>query len=141
MNKYAYTLLKEIQTQLDEDYEVSFEFKISDLFTEEFNEVSWLLLLVKLELIYGFEIPESLLDQVNLNVLQFGEKLSELPRIPNVFYPEFYELKHQGMDDVLLLAQIEAGLAEGTQEEIDEIKERLDAIDKRIKEISELPLN
>jgi len=45
------------------------------------------------------------------------------------------------MEDVLRAVEIENGLEEGTQEEISEINERIDALEQLLKEITEFPLN
>ncbi len=94
-----------------------------------------------MELIYGFEIPDSLVEQTQLTIAEFGEKLSALPTIPAALYPEFCRLKGQMMEDVIRAVKIEEGLEEGTQEEISELNEKINALEQRLREITEFPLN
>ncbi len=141
MNKYSFALFKEIQTLYEDENEFSVETKISDMFSENFGELSWTTALFNLELIYGFEIPDSLSEQTQLTMTEFGEKPSALTTIPTLIYPEFCKLKGQIMEDALKVVKIENGLEEGTQDEVNEINERIDALEQRLKEITEFPLN
>lgn len=141
MNKYSFALFKEIQALLEEENEFSVETKISDIFSENFGDISWTTALFNLELIYGFEIPDSLVEQTELTMTEFGEKLSALPTVPAAMYPEFCKLKGQMFEEAIRADKIENGLEEGTQEEISAMNERLNALGQRLKEITEYPLN
>ena len=112
MNKYSFALFKEIQALFEEENEFSVETMISDIFSENFSELSWTTALFNLELIYGFEIPDSLSEQTQLTMTEFGESLSELPTVPEAFYLEFYELKTQMFEDAFRIFKIEKGLEE-----------------------------
>lgn len=141
MNKYSFALFKEIQALYEEENKFSSDTKISDIFSENFNELSWMTAIFNLELIYGFEIPDSLSEQTQLTIAEFGEKLAALTTIPALIYPKFCKLKGQIMEDALRVVEIENGLEEGTQDEVNEINERLNALEQRLREITEFPLN
>jgi len=141
MNKYAFTLYNGIQALQEKESDFSFDTKIADVFSENFDEFSWITVLVRLELTYGFNIPDDWAEQTNLTIEEYGSLLSKLPVIPEVLYPEYYDLKIQMLDDVIREAKIISGAEEGTEEELAEIRERLDIIQKRLDQITELPLN
>ena len=141
MNKYAFTLYNEIQALLEEEDNFSFDTKIADLFSENFDEFSWITVLVRLELTYSFNIPDDWAEQTNLTIEEYGRLLSKLPVIPEVFYPEYYDLKIQLLDDMIREAKIISGAEEGTEEELAEIRERLDDLQERLNRITEFPLN
>jgi hypothetical protein len=81
MYKYIYTITKILQ----DDFGVRKDFdqadKISDLFDEPFNEIAWILTLSRLELIYGFEIPDELYDRTDITLEQFASELSQLQKL------------------------------------------------------------
>lgn len=141
MNKYAFTLHKEIQVLLEEENDFSFDTRIADVFSENFDELSWITVLVYLELTYGFSIPDSLAEHTNLTIEEYGRQLSQLPVIATAIYPEFYELKIQVLENVLREYKITTGFEEGTEEELTEIRERLELIQERLDQITEFPLN
>ena len=141
MNKYSFALFKEIQTLYEEENEFSGETKISDIFSENFGDISWITTVFNLELLYGFEIPDSLAEQTELTIAEFGDKLSTLPTIPTAMYPEFCELKGQMMEDVIRAVEIENGLEEGTQDEVSKLNERMNTVEQRLREITKFPLN
>jgi hypothetical protein len=141
MNKYSFALFNEIQTSLEEENDFSFDTKISDIFSVDFDEFSWISVLINLELTYGFNIPDDWAEHTHLTIEEYGRQLSNLPVIPEAIYPEFYELKIKMFTDVVREHKIVIGLEEGTEEELSEIRERLDLIQERLNEITEFPLN
>ncbi len=141
MNKYAFTLRTKIEAHLEEEVDISFDTKIADLFSDNFDEISWIHVLIKLELTYGFNIPDDWAEQTHLTIEEYGLQLSKLPLIPEAIYPEFYELKIQMLYDVIRKYKILSGLEEGTEEELTEIRERLELIQERLDQITEFPLN
>jgi len=142
MNKYTYTLRTKIEAHLeDEEVDLPLDTKIADIFSENFDEFSWLSVLISVELTYGFNIPDDLAERTQLTILEFSHQLSKLSVIPAAFYPEFYELKIQMLFDVVREAKIISGLESGTEEELIKIRERLDIIQTRLNQITELPLN
>lgn len=141
MNKYAFTLYNEIQALMEEENDFSFDTKIAEVFSENFDKISWITVLVRLELTYGSNIPDDWAEQTNLTIEEYGRLLSKLPVIPEVLYPEYYELKIQMLDDVIREAKIISGAEEGTEEELAEIKKRLEIIQDRLDQITEFPLN
>ncbi|MFN3873846.1 MAG: hypothetical protein ACK4R9_12680 [Ignavibacterium sp.] len=141
MNKYAYTLFKEIQSFLEEENAISFDTKIADIFSEDFDELSWLMVLIKIELIYGLDIPDELAGFTHLTIMEFSNKLSTLTVIPKAIYPEFYDLKIQMLDLIIRRIKIIEGLEEGTEQELLEIIEKLKEIEQRLKQITEFPNN
>ena len=140
MNKYAYTLYNELQLQLEEENGLSFETKIADIFPETFDKLSWVIVLIKLELIYCFNIPDQIGEQTYLTIEEFEEKLFALPLVPKAIYQEFYELKIQMITDVIRKFKIRTGLEEGSEEDLSEIFKRLDYIERRLNGITEFPL-
>ena len=141
MNKYAFTLYNEIQALLEEENNFSFDTKIADIFSENFDELSWFNVQVKLELTYGFNIPDDWMEHTHLTIEEYGHQLSKLPLIPEAIYPEYYELNIQMVFYAVREAKIINGLEEGTEEELIEIRERLDYIQARLNRITEFPLN
>lgn len=141
MNKYAYTLYREILSELEDHMEITVETKIADIFSDSFDEFTWVTVLIRLELIYGFNIPDNWVEQTHMTIEEFGKKLSSLLLIAEAIYPEFYKLKIQMLYDVVREAKITSGLEEGTEEELAEIRERLGSIQERLNQITELPLN
>lgn len=128
-------------TNLDEEIEISFNTKISDIFSKNFNAITWLRVLVKLELTYGFHISADMKENIHLTIEEFGKKLTSLPVIPEAFYPEFYELKTRMLIDVMREAKIITGMEDGSKSELSEIRERLDLMYDRLKQITEFPVN
>ena len=141
MNKYAFTLHTKIEAHLEEEVDISLDTRIADIISENFDEISWVSVLISLELTYGFNIPDDLAELTQLTILEFGLQLSKLSVIPAAIYPEFYELKIQMLYDVIREYNIISGLEEGTEEELTEIRERLELIQERLDQITEFPLN
>ena len=135
MNKFAFSLIKEIGSYFEKNTEYSADSKIKDLFCESFHEFSWIECIVSVELIYGFDVPDELVEKTYLTILEFGAKLSDLPLIKDSLYPEFFEIKRIMMRDLRKLGLIEFGEVEGTFSEVEEIERRLDKLDQRREEI------
>lgn len=141
MNKYAYTLMKEIQSLLEDENEITIDTKIAEIFSEDFDELSWIIVLIRLELIYGLNIPDEWFELTNLTIMEFGKKLSSLNIIPEAFYPEYYDLKILMFDYIQREVKIIKGLEEGTIEELLEIRVKLNEIGQRLRQIVEFPRN
>jgi hypothetical protein len=94
-----------------------------------------------LELIYGFNIPDALAENTNLTIGEFGNRLSRLPIIPSVLYPEFFELKTDMIEAVIRLYKIKTGLEEGTEEEVKVINKCLDLIEENLKYVTAFSIN
>ena len=141
MNKYAYTLAKEIQSFLKEENAISFDSKIADIFSEDFDELSWLTVLIGIELIYGVNIPDEWFGLTHLSIIEYGNKLSTLTVIPEAIYPEYYDLKVQMLDFIIRETKIIQGLEEGTEQELLEINEKLKEIEQRLNQITGFPNN
>lgn len=141
MNKYSFALLQAISTILGEETEISFDTKITDIFSKNFNAITWLKVLVKLELTYGIHIPADWKERIHLTIEEFGQQLSELKFIPESIYPEFYEIKTQMLVDVIREAKIVTGMEDRSREQLTEIRERLNLMYRRLKQITEIQLN
>lgn len=66
MYKYFYTIAKILKDDFNVKREIDPSEEIFTLFDEPFNEIARLLTLSRLELIYGFEIPDDLCDRTDL---------------------------------------------------------------------------
>jgi hypothetical protein len=141
VNKYSFSLLQAITTILGEEIEISFDTKIIDIFSKNFNAITWFRVLVKLELTYGFQIPTVWKEHIHLTIEEFGNQLSGLKSIPVSMYPEFYQLKTQMFIDVIREAKIVTRMEESSKEQLTEIREKLDFMYKRLKQITEFPFN
>lgn len=141
MNKYAYSLMKEIQSLLEDENEITIDTKIAEIFSEDFDELSWIIVLIRLELIYGINIPDEWSELTNLTIMEFGKKLSSLIIIPEALYPEYYELKILMFDYIKREIKIIKGLEDGTIEELLEIRAKLNEIEQRLSQIVEFPRN
>ncbi len=131
MNKFSFAIIKELERYFDENASYSIETKIEELFCDNFGEFSWVECMVNLELIYGFDIPDELGGETNLTILEFGSQLASLPLIKENLYPDFFEIKNAMMQNILRLGLIEGGHEKGTQQEIFELKNLLNELEKR----------
>jgi len=66
MLKYVYTLATLLDYKSEVRNKYSPEMIISGLFSDNLNEMDWILSLCELELVYGFEIPDELYDRTDL---------------------------------------------------------------------------
>lgn len=140
MNKFVYALLRELGEWVEKEKEYTINSKIIDLFTKRFNEFTWSKCIVNIELFYGLDIPDQLVEQTQLTILDFGKKLALLSPLPEEVYPEYFKLKTSMMVDIERLLQIEInfnlGFEEGTPEEIIDIKKRMAIRNIKLKEIT-----
>jgi hypothetical protein len=141
VNKHSFALLQAIATILGEEAEISFDTKIKDVFSKKFNAITWFKVLVKLELTYGFHIPADWKERIHLTIEEYSHLLSGLKIIPESMYPEFYEIKTRMYVDVIKEAKIVTGMEESSKKQLTEIREKLDFMYKRLKQITELPVN
>jgi hypothetical protein len=135
MNKFAFAILNELSTTIGDNIEYSLESKISDVLCDEFDEFEWLSCLINIELLYGFNIPDELGEELDLTFYQFSEKLAELKLIKDIYYPEYFEIKMSQLIDIPRIISIEEGLEEASENELNELKEKVDRLEKRRLEI------
>lgn len=132
MNRYIYTTALILKDLFDVDREIVTSDKISVLFDESINEIAWILTLTRLELIYGFEIPDDLYDRTDLTLEEFAGELSRLDLIPNELYPEFYDIKTETMR----LTKRAIGLGEKSDEksiqELNDINKQFELLTDRL---------
>lgn len=141
MINYAFTLYNAILEFYATERQFSYETKLSDIFLDELDEYPWFNILIRLELTYGIDIPDSVAKEKHLTITEFGEKLSKLSIIPQTIYPEYYEIKKQILENIITYCRIENAIEEGTQEDLDKINEELNFIEDRLEEISGFQLN
>lgn len=140
MTKYSYALLREIRTFMDDDTEIGYDTKIGYLLdNEKFDYLSWFFIVYELECLYGIEIPNDLLDERELTILDFGEIVSRLPKIPEYLYPEFLQLKKQILNCLINLLEISEENDSDKQKEI--LEEQLDLLQRRLDEITRIQMN
>jgi hypothetical protein len=138
MNKYCYAILREINSVIDsEDVsdKVTVETVIADLFEgdfgEDMNEYTWVECMIRLELLYGFEIPDELAQNHQLTIRELSEKLAQLSCLPDAVYPEFIKIKSTMLTDFPRLIMIEEGIEQAEPGELEELKRRLAYAEKR----------
>lgn len=140
MTKYSYALLREIRTFIDDDTEIGYDTQIGSLLdNEKIDYLSWFLIVYELECIYGIEIPNDLLDERELTILDFGEVVSRLPKIPDYLYPEFLQLKKQILNCLIKMLEISEENDSDEQKEI--LEEQLDLLQRRLNEITRVQMN
>lgn len=98
MLKYIYTIATLLDYKSEVRNKYSPETIISALFNGNLTEMDWILSLCELELVYGFEIPDSLYDRTEMTLGEFANELSQLPVISEDSYFEFLEIKFKVMD-------------------------------------------
>lgn len=140
MTKYSYALLREIRTYMNDDTEIGYDTKIGSLLdNEKIDYFSWVLIVFELECLYGIEIPNDLLDERELTILDFGEVVSRLPKIPEYLYPEFLQLKKQILNCLIKMLEISEENDSNEQKEI--LEEQLDLLQRRLNEITRVQMN
>ena len=132
MNKYLYTLGQ----ILKEDYpdrDISSDDKISDLINGHIDEMLWVLTILKMELIYGVNIPDQLADKTELTLEEFTDELSQLQLIPDKIYPEFYDIKIETIRLSKELIDIEYQVVKKSDAEVNKIHQQFELLDDRLK--------
>jgi hypothetical protein len=132
MSKYIYTVAKMLNFISEQHRVYDTNTIISDLFDDNINEFDWIMILVELELIYGFEIPDELYDKTKLTLEQFAEELSQLPVIPEELYPEFFDIKFTSMKLTKRYIELENKTDAESVREMQRINEKLEELDDRL---------
>lgn len=128
MNRYYITLstLLYYKSKIKKHY--SPETVICDLFDENLDEIDFIKSLSELELIYGFEIPEELFNRTDLTLDEFASELSQLPKISEKLYPEFFDIKKECMKLTKRWIELEERTDEESIRELSEINKKFDEI-------------
>ena len=108
MNKYIFTLATLLDSKSNFKKHYSPDTVISELFDDSLNKIDFIKSLSELELIYGFEIPETLFDKTDLTLEQFADELAQLPLISDELYPEFFDIKFTSMKLNIRWIELEA---------------------------------
>lgn len=132
MYKYIYTIAKILQDDFDVDRIIDQEDKISELFDDPFDEIAWVLTLTRLELIYGFEIPDQLFDETGMALEEFADELSKLPMISDELYPEFFDIKFTSMKLTKRWIELEEKTDEDSRRELKEINAEFEELTTRL---------
>lgn len=105
---------------------------ISNLFDENLDEIDFIKSLSELELIYGFEIPDSLYDQTDITLGKFAYELSQLPNVSDQLYPEFFDIKFTSMKLMEKWIPLEDKTDEESISERDEINQQFELLNYRL---------
>lgn len=139
MNKYAYAIIKELRNFREDDSYICSNTKIRDLFSDDFNELVWFFIITEIECLYGIAIPDELMNERDLTILEFGEIVSRLQRLPEFLYPEFLYLKQQILNCFIEL--LETSQEDDLDENKKMLEEQLDLLSGRLNEILNVSLN
>ena len=105
---------------------------ISNLFDENLDEIDFIKSLSELELIYGFEIPDSLYDQTDITLGKFAYELSQLPNVSDQLYPEFFDIKFTSMKLTKRYIELENKTDVDSIREIAEINQEFESLADRL---------
>ena len=137
MNRYIYALAILLDTKSRIKKHYSPDIVISSLFDENLDEIDWILTISKLELIYGFEIPEELYDRIDLTLEQFADELTKLELIPDELYEEFFDIKFTAMKLTKRSIELENKTDEESKRELEEIDAEFEELSVRLNMILE----
>jgi len=132
MLRYLYSLSVLLDSKSGVKKHYSPDLVIKDLFDENLDEIDFIKSLLELELIYGFEIPDSLYDQTDLTLGEFANELSQLPTISEKQYPEFYDIKFTSMKLMEKWIPLEDKTDEESIRERDEINQQFELLNDRL---------
>ncbi len=132
MLKYIFTLAKLLDSKSRAKKLYNPDTVISDLLDENLNEIDFIMSLSELELIYGFEVPDSLYDRADLTLGEFANELSQLPLISDDQYPEFFDIKFTSMKLTKRYIEIETETDEESLREKQKINQKFKELDNRL---------
>ena len=135
MNKYRFVIGLFLKVYYDQKNMIADDEKISQLFNETFNELDWIVLLMRLELIYGMEIPDELSLNTELTLSELTYGLSKLPLIPNNLYPEFYDIKILMAHLMNRSIELEDKTDMASKKELVKISKEMEDSDRRLKSL------
>lgn len=132
MLRYLYTLAMLLDSKSKIRKHYSADIVISNLFDENLDEIDFIKSLSELELIYGFEIPDSLYDQTDITLGKFAYELSQLPNVSDQLYPEFFDIKFTSMKLMEKWIPLEDKTDEESISERDEINQQFELLNYRL---------
>ena len=132
MLRYLYTLAMLLDSKSKIRKHYSADIVISNLFDENLDEIDFIKSLSELELIYGFEIPDSLYDQTDITLGKFAYELSQLPKVSDQLYPEFFDIKFTSMKLMEKWIPLEDKTDEESIRERDEINQQFELLNDRL---------
>lgn len=132
MLRYLYTLATLLDSKSKIKKHYSPETVISNLFDENLDEIDFIKSLSELELIYGFEIPDSLYDKTNLTLEQFADELSQLPVVSDELYPEFFDIKFTSMKLTKRYIELENKTDVDSVRELEDINQQFESLTDRL---------
>ena len=135
MNKYIFTLATLLDSKSRAKKRYNPDTVISDLLDENLDEIDFIMSLSELELIYGFDIPDSLYDRADLTLGEFANELSQLPLISDDQYPEFFDIKFTSMKLTQRFIQIETKIDEKSICEKQKINKKFEELDARLNDL------
>ena len=92
-SKCVETLIKLLYSTIKRDILLDENTKISELLNEYITSNDWIKIIIKLELLLSINIPKETINRIELTPREFIDSISEIPMIPDAFYPEFYKIK------------------------------------------------
>lgn len=132
MLKYIFTLATLIDSKSRIKKHYSPDTVISNLFDENLDEIDFINSLTELELIYGFEIPDSLYDKTNLTLEQFADELSQLAVVSDELYPEFFDIKFTSMKLTKRYIELENKTDVDSVRELEDINQQFESLTDRL---------
>ena len=128
MLKYIYTLATLLDYKSEVRNKYSPEMIISGLFNDNLTEMDWIFTLSELELVYGFEIPDSFYDRTDITLGEFANELSQLPVISDESYTEFLNIKFKVMELTKRYIELETKTDAESICEMDKINRKFDEL-------------
>jgi hypothetical protein len=132
MLKYIFTLGTLLDSKSINNKRYNLDTVISDLVDKDLDEIDWILTLSELELVYGFEIPDTLYDRTDLTLEQFADELAQLPLISEKLYPEFFDIKLTSMKLTRRYIELEDKTDAESVLEMQRINEKFEGLDDRL---------
>jgi hypothetical protein len=132
MLKYIFTLGTLLDSKSINNKRYNLDTVISDLVDKDLDEIDWILTLSELELVYGFEIPDTLYDRTDLTLEQFADELAQLPLISEKLYPEFFDIKLTSMKLTRRYIELEDKTDAESVRELKEINNQFELLTDRL---------
>ena len=132
MLKYIFTLGTLLDSKSINNKRYNLDTVISDLVDKDLDEIDWILTLSELELVYGFEIPDTLYDRTDLTLEQFADELAQLPLISEKLYPEFFDIKLTSMKLTRRYIELEDKTDAESVREKNEINRQFELLNDRL---------
>jgi len=119
----------------DQEAMIAVDQKISDQFDETFDQIDWIVLLMRIELIYGIEIPDELNENIDLTLSEFTHALLNLPIIPDNLYPEFFDIKTTMATLMRRYIDLEVKTDAASKKEQEEINVKLEELNDSLNDL------